>query len=165
MTAVLHTSEKPDSVAAAELLRSAVAPAGIALTVMSEPDETFYRETWCPAAESGPACQESADFGIVENEHRSLPDVVLGRTLGSSGTWNASNYRNPEFDRLFSQYRRSIDVDGQRSAIGEIQRVVWTDIPYVISCFDDVVAGARSSVSGVEILPSGQVVLVDAVRG
>ena len=164
LTAVLHTSEAPDSVAAAELLRSSVAPAGIVLTIMSEPDDSFYRDTWCPRADVGPDCHESADFGIIENEHRSLPDVVLGRTLGSSGVWNASNYRNPEFDRLFRQYRRSIDVDGQRAAIGEIQRMVWSDLPFVIPCFDDIVAGSRSSVSGVEILPSGQVVLVDAVQ-
>jgi peptide/nickel transport system substrate-binding protein len=164
LSAVLHTNETPDSMAAAELIRSSVAPAGITLTVSSEPDETFYSDTWCPPAEPGPACQESADFGIIENEHRALPDVVLGRTLGSTGVWNASNYRNPEFDRLFRQYRRSIDVDGQRSAIGEIQRIVWTDIPFVIPCFDDVVTGSRTSVSGVEILPSGQVILVDASR-
>jgi len=164
LSAVLHTNETPDSMAAAELLRSSVAAAGITLSIASESDETFYGETWCPPTESEPYCRDSADFGIIENSHRSLPDVALGRTLGSGGVWNASNYRNAEFDRLFRQYRRSIDIDGQRSAIGEIQRIVWTDVPFVITCFDDVVAGSNGSVSGVEVLPSGQVVLVDAAR-
>jgi hypothetical protein len=80
LSAVLHTNETPDAMAAAELVRSSVSPAGITVAVVSEPDEALNRETWCSLAESEPHCSESADFGIIENAHRLLPDVLLGRT-------------------------------------------------------------------------------------
>lgn len=161
---VLNASERSRAVALAESVRTDAAAVGIEVDVVTEPTDTFYRETWCSTVESGPPCRDSADFGIIDYEHHALPDVVLGRALATGGDWNASNYENSAFDRLLRDYRRSIDLDGQRAAIGGIQRLVWGDVPIVIPCFEDVVAGHTTSVSGMRTYPSGQVVLTGARR-
>jgi peptide/nickel transport system substrate-binding protein len=162
LSTVLHTNELPEAMSLAEMVAESIGRLGIATTVESESSETFYRDTWCPTTETERACGGSADFGIIEYEHQALPDVALGRGFVTGGRWNASNYANPDLDRLVGEYRRSIDLDGQRNAIGRIQEILWTDVPAIVPYFDDILTAHTSSVSGVQVLASGQPILSSA---
>jgi len=79
--------------------------------------------------------------------------------------WNSSNYTNPDFDAKLSEYRRSIDVEAQKAAVGEIQKILWEDVPACYPYFYNYLAGHDSSVSGVEQSALGHTVVSAATKG
>ena len=91
-------------------------------------------------------CGPSAEFGIVDYGHRPIPDIFLGSALATGGVWNSSNYANPEFDAQLSAYRTAVDVDGQKAAIGEIQKILWDDVPAAYPYFFNYLSGHDDSV-------------------
>jgi peptide/nickel transport system substrate-binding protein len=109
-------------------------------------------------------CDNSSEFGIVDYGHRPIPDIFLGSALSSGGVWNSSNYANPDFDAKLSEYRTSVDVDGQKAAISEIQKIVWEDVPASYPYFFDYLGGHDSSVSGVQTTALGHTVLGKASK-
>jgi peptide/nickel transport system substrate-binding protein len=162
LSTTLHTNELPEATVLAEMVAASIGQIGIRVDVERESSDTFYRDTWCPLDESARRCQGSADFGIVEVEHHALPDIALGRAFVSGGAWNASNYSNPDLDRLFRQYQQSIDLEDQRRAVGQIQAILWNDVPAVIPSFDDILTAHDPALTGVQVLASGQPVVSGA---
>jgi ABC-type transport system substrate-binding protein len=45
--------------------------------------------------------------------------------------WNASGYHNPDFDRIADESSRTMDIDKRKELIGEMQRIIMRDIPYL----------------------------------
>ncbi|MFO7740578.1 MAG: ABC transporter substrate-binding protein [Desulfatiglandaceae bacterium] len=45
--------------------------------------------------------------------------------------WNASGYRNPDFDRIADESSRAMQVDERRELIRQMQRIIMKDIPYL----------------------------------
>ena len=94
----------------------------------------------------------------------------MARTSGSSsalatgGVWNSSNYASEEFDTQLSNYRTSIDVEGQKTAVGEIQKILWNDVPACYPYFYNYLSGHDSSVQGMEATALGHVILSGASR-
>ena len=151
----------------AEIMKQNAAEAGINLTVNVQSNSTFYGDSWCPGAsetdETLP-CDNSSEFGIVDYGHRPIPDIFLGSALASGGVWNSSNYANPEFDTQLSNYRTAVDVAGQKAAISEIQKIVWTDVPASYPYFYSFLSGHDSSVSNVQVTSLGHMVLSGASK-
>lgn len=154
----------------AAIMAQNAAEAGINITVNTQSNSTFYEDAWCPAlyTEEPPAdgvpCGPSAEFGIVDYGHRPIPDVFLGSALATDGVWNSSNYSNPEFDSQLSAYRTAVDVEGQTAAIGEIQRILWNDVPASYPYFFNYLSGHDTSVSGVQATSLGHCILSGASK-
>ncbi len=140
--------EVPDLAA---IIQQNSAEAGFDLQVNVQSNSTFYGDSWCPGAsetdETLP-CDNASGFGIVDYGHRPIPDIFLGSALGTGGVWNSSNYANPEFDQELSNYRTAVDVDGQKTAIGNIQKILHEDTPACYAYFFNYLAGHDNSVSG-----------------
>ena len=45
--------------------------------------------------------------------------------------WNASGYHNLDFDRIADESSRTMDIDKRKELIGEMQRIIMRDIPYL----------------------------------
>lgn len=71
---------------------------------------------------------------------------------------NRARYRNPEVDRLLAAGRRALDLDERRGIYGEIQKILARDLPIVPLWHEDTVAVLGKSVTGYEIVPTGQFV-------
>jgi peptide/nickel transport system substrate-binding protein len=150
--------EVPDYAA---IMQQNAAEAGINITVNTQSNSTFYEAGWCPelygVESSDPdtlPCESSFAFGIVDYGHRPVPDIYLSSVHETGGVWNSSNYANSDYDSLLSQYRQAVDVEGQQAAIGEMQKILWEDVPSVYSYFYDYLTGHDQSVSGVEVTRS-----------
>ena len=139
---------------------------GISAPVSVTPNSDFYGEYWCAGATwgsqpdtGGPGrpCGASAEIGIVDYGHRPTPDVYFARALETDGDWNSSNYTSAEFDRLFGEYQASIDVEGQKTAVGAIQRLLHEDQPAAYPIFFDYLSGTDESVSGVQVTALGHI--------
>jgi peptide/nickel transport system substrate-binding protein len=151
----------------AAIIQQNAAEAGFDLTVNSQSNSTFYGAAWCPGANESDEtlpCDGAAEFGIVDYGHRPVPDVYFGSALATGGVWNSSNYTNPEFDAELSNYRTSIDVDGQKAAVGKIQQILWNDVPAAYPYFYNYLSGHDESVSGVEATALGHTILSGASK-
>lgn len=156
--------EVPDFAA---IIQQNAAEAGFDLQVNVQSNSTFYGDSWCPgASESDPnlPCDNSSSLGIVDYGHRPTPDIFLGSALSSGGVWNSSNYANAEFDQKLSDYRTSVDVAGQKEAIGSIQGILHEDAPALYAYFFNYLAGHADNVSGVQTTALGHVVVSSASK-
>ncbi|MGB5759157.1 MAG: ABC transporter substrate-binding protein [Acidimicrobiales bacterium] len=167
VSGTIETGDLQEIPQLAAIVQQNAAEAGFDLQVNVQSNSTFYGAAWCPgpnASDTTLPCDGSAGFGIVDYGSRPVPDVFLGSALATGGVWNSSNYTNPEFDQLLSEYRRSIDVEGQKTAIGGIQKVLHEDTPACYPYFYDYLSGHDASVSGVEVTPLGHLFLSKAAK-
>jgi ABC-type transport system substrate-binding protein len=67
--------------------------------------------------------------------------------------WNMGRYRNPKVDELLAQANATPDPAKQQAAMGEAQRIVWDDAPYVWLHVNQNVTAVRKGVKGVELWP------------
>ncbi len=150
----------------AAIVKANAAAAGIEFSVSSQSNSTFYGAAWCPPGGTDPTlpCDGSAEFGIVDYGHRPTPDIFLGSALSTGGVWNSSNFANAEFDGLLSDYRTAVDVDGQKAAIGSIQKLLHEETPACYAYFFNYLAGHDNSVSGVETTALGHLLLGKASK-
>lgn len=158
----------------AAIVQANLAEVGINVDVGVTPNSDFYGEYWCTGASygtqpetSGPGrpCGASASIGIVDYGHRPTPDIYFGRALATDGDWNSSNYASEEFDRLFGDYQAAVDVDGQKAAVSQIQRLLHEDMPAVYHSFYNYISGHSTDVSGVQVTALGHLLFQNATKG
>jgi peptide/nickel transport system substrate-binding protein len=171
LTATIQAGDIQMSPDMAAIVEQNAAEAGITLSVGVTANSDFYGEYWCTGASygaspetSGPGrpCGASAAIGIVDYGHRPTPDVYFGRALETDGDWNSSNYASADFDALFAQYQAAVDVDGQKNAVGEIQKLLHEDAPALYPFWFDYLSGHDTSVSGVQVTALGHIQLQKA---
>ena len=147
--------------------------AGCTAKVSTHAKAIFAASTWCTGASygtqpesSGPGipCGASASIGIVDYGHRPTPDIFFGRALATDGDWNSSNYSSAQFDELFTAYQSSVDVAGQKDAVGQIQRLLHEDAPACYPFFFDYLSGHNDSITGVEVTALGHMQFQKATK-
>ena len=67
--------------------------------------------------------------------------------------WNIGRYRNPKVDELLAQANTNPDPAKRLEALGEAQRIVWEDAPYLWLHVNQNVSAVRKGVTGVELWP------------
>ncbi len=148
----------------AAIIQQNAAEAGFELSVQVQDNSTFYGDSWCPGGPDDRPCGDADEFGIVDYGHRPTPDVYFSSALATGGVWNSSNYASDDFDRLLSEYRTSVDVDGQKKAIGEIQKLLHEDTPACYPFFFNYLSGHDSSVSGMISTALGHTIVSSASK-
>jgi peptide/nickel transport system substrate-binding protein len=157
----------------AAIVEQNCAEAGITMGVNVTANSDFYGEFWCSGASwgaqpdtAGPGrpCGASHEIGIVDYGHRPVPDIFLTRALQTDGDWNSSNYSNPDYDALVTEYQGAVDVEGQKKAIGAIQKLVQEDAPALYPFFFDYLSGHDKSVQGVQVTALGHMKLEKASK-
>ncbi len=156
--------EHPDM---ATIMQQNAAEAGFDLSVRSQSNSTFYGAAWCPGPSDSDdtlPCDNSTPLGIVAWGHRPVPDIYLGSALTTGAVWNASNYANSAYDDVFSQYQRSVTVDEQKSAIGDIMRILHEETPACYPFFSNYLSGHDKGVVGMQATALGQSILSGAAK-
>ena len=148
----------------AAIIQQNAAEAGFDLSVQVQDNSTFYGDSWCPGGTDDRPCADADEFGIVDYGHRPVPDIFFGSALATGGVWNSSNYASEEFDQQLSNYRTSIDVDGQKKAVGEIQKILHEDTPACYPYFFNYLSGHDSGVSGVRTTALGHTIVSSASK-
>ncbi|MDW3216498.1 MAG: ABC transporter substrate-binding protein [Ilumatobacteraceae bacterium] len=163
---VLQVGEIGEVPQLAAIVQANLAEVGINVQVGVSPNSDFYGEYWCTES-TGPTqpCGTSASIGIVDYGHRPTPDVYFGRALATGGDWNSSNYASSEFDTLFGEYQASLDVEGQKAAVGKIQRLLHEDAPACYHSFFNYLAGHSTEVDGIQTTALGHLYFQNATKG
>ena len=166
ITGTIETGDLQEIPDLAAIVQRNAAEAGFNLQVSTQSNSTFYGAAWCPGPTPRRFCRVdgSAEFGIVDYGHRPTPDVYFSSALASGGVWNSSVWENSDFDALLSQYRRSVTVDDQKAAVGEIEKLMHEETPACYPYFYNYLSGNDASVSGMEVTALGHMILSKASK-
>jgi ABC-type transport system substrate-binding protein len=69
--------------------------------------------------------------------------------------WNIGRYRNKEVDRLLQTAGATADETTFQAAMTKAQALIWQDAPAIWLPIAEHIVATRSSVSGLEVSPSG----------
>lgn len=141
----------------AVLIQQSAAQIGVTLNVGVYDSGTYYGDYWLAAASS---------MGIVNYGHRGVPNVYLGAPLLSpertgENSWNASHWTNPDYDALFDQFTSAPDLESQTSIAGEIETLLFEEVPFIVPYFVDHISVSQPNFSGLEVTGMGHFKVVD----
>jgi peptide/nickel transport system substrate-binding protein len=83
---------------------------------------------------------------LTEYGARGVPNIYISRCYMSTGDWNASHYKNPEFDSLASTYLAASEIAAQRKATKRMAGILLRDTPVVTDYFINYVTASSSKV-------------------
>ena len=133
----------------AQLVQSQLKDIGMKVTLQQE--KNVDGDEWCKVYDSKvePAgCDGGMDFGIVDYGPRGVPDVYLVKAY-ATGEWNSAHYISEPFRAAVKKYQSSLDLDGQKAAIKDIQKIANTDVPYAIPYFYNTLLAHTKKVTGI----------------
>ena len=133
----------------AQLVQNQLKDIGMNVTLQQE--KVVDGEEWCKVYDSPvePAgCDGGMDFGIVDYGPRGVPDVYLVKAY-ATGEWNSAHYISEPFRAAVKAYQGSLDLDGQKAAIKDIQKIANEDVPYSIPYFYNTLLAHKKNVTGI----------------
>ena len=133
----------------AQVIQSQLKDIGVNVTLTQEKE--VDGEEWCKVYDSKvePAgCDGGKDFGIVDYGPRGVPDVYLVKAY-ATGEWNSAHYISEPFRAAVKAYQGSLDLDGQKTAIKDIQKIANEDVPYAIPYFYNSLIASSKKVTGI----------------
>ncbi|HET9461871.1 MAG TPA: ABC transporter substrate-binding protein [Gaiellaceae bacterium] len=72
---------------------------------------------------------------LTEYGARGVPNIYITRCYMSTGDWNASHYKNPEFDSLARTYLGAAEIAAQRKATKRMAGLLLRDTPVITDYF------------------------------
>ncbi len=72
---------------------------------------------------------------LTEYGARGVPNIYITRAYMSTGDWNASHYKNPEFDSLATTYLAAAEIAAQRKATKRMAGLLLRDTPVITDYF------------------------------
>ena len=75
-----------------------------------------------------------------------MPNIFLTRAYMSTGDWNASHYKNPEFDSVAKTYLAAAELAAQRKATKRMAGLLLRDTPVITDYFINYVTASTSKV-------------------
>ncbi|HUF15203.1 MAG TPA: ABC transporter substrate-binding protein [Acidimicrobiia bacterium] len=142
----------------AVLIQQSAAQIGVNLEVGVYDSGTYYGDYWLAA---------NASMGIVNYGHRGVPNVYLGAPLLSpertgDASWNASHWSNSDYDALFDQFASAPDLDTQTQIAGEIEALLWDEVPFIVPYYVDHISVSQPSYQGLEVTGMGHYNIVNS---
>jgi peptide/nickel transport system substrate-binding protein len=141
----------------AVIIQNAVKEIGIKLNLNVMDQGAYYGD-----AVFGKSPWLDSDMGITDFGHRGVPNVFLTAPLKSEGTWNSAHFKNNSYDQLVSSYVAALDLDAQKKAAGDIQKLLLDENPTIISYFNDFVSASKKGIKGIELTAMGHLFLHSA---
>ena len=83
---------------------------------------------------------------LTEYGWRGVPNLYLSRCYMSTGDWNASHYKNPEFDSVATSYLQAADLATQKKATKRMAGLLLRDTPVITDYFINYVTASSSKV-------------------
>ena len=83
---------------------------------------------------------------LTEYGWRGVPSLYISRCYMSTGDWNASHYKNPQFDAVARRFLAAPDVATQRRAMRQMAAILNRDTPVITDYFINYVTASSSKV-------------------
>ena len=162
-TARLDTLQFAEVQDLALLIQQSAAQLNVTLELNVHDASTYYQDYWCAFPYEGP-CQPGAvgSMGMVNYGHRGVPNVYLGAPLLSDGQWNASHWVGEGYDQLFADFAAAPDLDLQREIAGQIEALLWDEVPFIVPYFTDFISVTVPNFQGLTVTGMGHFDLTNA---
>ena len=85
---------------------------------------------------------------LTEYGWRGVPNLYITRCYMSTGDWNASHYKNPDFDSVARSFLAAVDVQTQRKGTKRMAGLLLRDTPVVTDYFINYVTASTTKVKG-----------------
>jgi peptide/nickel transport system substrate-binding protein len=135
-------------------IQSAAKEAGITVNILQQSPTVYYGDFTF-----GNSPWLDSTMGITDYAHRSVPNVLLGAPLLSTGTWNSAHFKNPQYDDLVKQYFGATDLQSQKAVSNQIETLLLDETPVMFLYFYDYLAATKKELAGMGITPVGHVLL------
>lgn len=147
----------------ATLVQQSLAQINIDVELNVVDSGTYYQDYWCAFPYEGPCAPGAqSSIGIVNYGHRGVPDVYMGAPALSDGQWNASHWVHPDYDDLFAQFGAAPSLEEQTAVAGQIEAILWEEVPFVIPYFIDFISVTVPNFTGLEVTGMGHFSIVNA---
>ncbi len=150
----------------AEALQGMWAPAGIKLDVQS-----METGVWTQAAFGNPDKKaQQKIYSVLASWSSGAVDADLQlRPLYSTAAWapagaNLGFYSNPDLDKLLDQAGSTTDAPTRQKLYAQAQRIIVNDAPQVLLYIPSDLTAVRANLSGIWLIPGGQVTVTGAKR-
>lgn len=115
-----------DIVAWAEAMQQDAIPGGFNITLDTMPNDSYWG-VWT-----------ETPLGVTPWGHRplalmTLPLAYIADESGTPVPWNETRWVNPEFSALLKQAQGTLDLEARRALFADLQRIMQTEAPIVIS--------------------------------
>jgi peptide/nickel transport system substrate-binding protein len=162
-SAALDTLQFAEMEDLAQLVQASAAQLNVDLTVGVYDSGTYYQDYWCSFPYEGPCTPGGVQsMGIVNYGHRGVPNVYMGAPLLSDGQWNASHWVNSDYDQLFADFTAAPDLDVQRQLAGQIQAMLWDEVPFIVPYFIDFISVTVPNFQGLQVTGMGHYDITNA---
>jgi peptide/nickel transport system substrate-binding protein len=151
----LYTEKVGEIPDLAALVQAAGKLIGITIDLNVTDSGTYYDKYWL-----------DSPLGITDYGHRGVPNTFLAAPLlgGKLGTWNAAHFNDPQYDALYQQYVKAVDLSSQRAVTGKIEQLLLDQTPLIIPYNYDALTATKKNVTGVETTGMGHLNLRRAGR-
>jgi len=105
------------------LMRETLAPIGIDLTVVREPDDGYWSNVW-----------RKKPFTAGQWGTRPVEDMILSITFTSDAEWNETHWSSPRVDELVIAARGELDSKKRAEMYHEIQMIISEDGATLVPC-------------------------------
>ena len=116
------------------------------------------------AAFHGPVPALALVVCSVPNVFLTAPLQTTNATAGT-GAWNAAHFKNPQYDKLVTQYIAAADPSTQKSLAGQIETLLLDQTPIVFGYFYNYLTATAQGVTGVYPTAIGHLFLYNAAKG
>lgn len=93
-------------------------------------------------------------MGITDWTFRGVPEQYFLPAFTSSGVWNSSHFKNPQFDTLANQYDSTLDETQRRDYAKQAAMLLMDETPTIIAYWISVNRAMRQNVQGVTSDPA-----------
>lgn len=91
----------------------------------------------------------TVDFGLTDWIGRPTPEQILLQAFGSNSQWNASHWKNSEFDQVAHKLVRTKNQKQRITLANKAAKILHHEVPAVISYFTDTLRPMNKKVMGV----------------
>jgi peptide/nickel transport system substrate-binding protein len=150
----------------AQIVAESAKAIGVNVSLKVEPSSAYYGK-----ATFGNSDWLDATMSLVDYGHRSVPNVFLTAPLQTTnaktgtGPWNAAHFKNPQYDKLVSQYIAASDLSTQKTIAGQIETLLLDQTPIIFGYFYNYLTATAQGVSGVYPTAIGHLFLYNAAKG
>ena len=150
----------------AQIIAESAKAIGVNITLQVQNQSAYYGK-----ATFGNSPWLDATMSLVDYGHRSVPNVFMTAPLqttnatAGTGAWNAAHFKNPQYDKLVTQYIAAADPSTQKSLAGQIETLLLDQTPIVFGYFYNYLTGTAQGVTGVYPTAVGHLFLYNASKG
>ncbi|WP_455385916.1 ABC transporter substrate-binding protein, partial [Acidihalobacter prosperus] len=134
----LHTGNYLELPQYAVLAQQMLAEAGIRVKLHVEPLNVYYSH-WTKVG-----------FGLTDWTGRNTPSQILNAAFSGSSDWNASHWKNAEFDRLVGELEAATGAKKRDALAQQIATLMHKETPAAIAYFIDLLRPMNRKVQGVQ---------------